>query len=129
MGFLSHWTGTTAEYERYTTDKYAEACNWRMIRDENGNPVEDGPAGVRKLDVSIGVRPQANQQHIFPSDAIDGEGYIGWEDDHGYLHGVFRYKADGPVGIFYRSLSIEAWESGKWECVRPVKLWFEVPAE
>ena len=82
-------------------------------------PQEKAVGGVVKLDPNFRNDPLYKDH---PDIAMGYKDYIGWEDDRGILRGLFRLK-DQPNSHCY-SLAKDQWDSGDWEVIRPVKLWF-----
>ncbi len=96
-----------------------------VVDPEQAERVErEKPKGVVKVKVCQSFyEVPTHQNSSVRGSAMDHKDYIGWEDDMGILRGLFRRKDDN-CGT-YTFLSSEQWESGEWEVVKPVKLWFE----
>ena len=98
------------------------ACGIRHAR-HHWPQEQDKPPVVRKVDIEhFGVLTQ-HQRDITLADAMSRGDYMGWQDDRGNLRGVFRRKDGSPA--VSQCLTVEQWESGEWEVVKPQKVWFE----
>lgn len=88
--------------------------------DKTPEPKQSEPFKVETLFCG----PKLDDRQTTLSGGTQFPNYIGWEDDRGNLHGKFRRK-DGGKTVTWGNITIEQWESGEWEAVKPVKLWFK----
>ncbi len=100
---------------------YSQAEHWTLTHLADGTPVEEKekPDEIIKVDVEWYDGELDTEMRV---DMADGhKDYICWEDEDGNLYGHFRSKS---LGAERTVLNKEAWDSGEWVEVKPVKLWF-----